>query len=203
MMFFEDTRSIGLIFWIVAALLIVEAAIVLLGAFTDDIVLVPDYVTDAKMYCLVAGIGSAVVALLYAIKAHRTMSKKNTQLELLRSYVMVVGLGTLLGDSFMGVAEYLYTDHPEEGMIITGITIVLGIIIILMALAITNGKKGLLKKVIWVILAVSFTLMAIEALLPAENYWEYVEHVSDLIIAIFMLLLVADVEVRIAMGAKS
>ncbi|AMK14338.1 hypothetical protein AUP07_1301 [methanogenic archaeon mixed culture ISO4-G1] len=131
------------------------------------------------------------------------MSKKNTQLELLRSYVMVVGLGTFLGDSFMGVAEYLYTDHPEEGMIITGITIVLGIIIILMALAITNGKKGLLKKVIWAILAVSFTLMAIEALLPAENYWEYIEHVSDLIIAIFMLLLVADVEVRIAMGAKS
>ena len=86
---------------------------------------------------------------------------------------------------------------------ITGITIVLGIIIILMALAITNGKKGLLKKVIWVILAVSFTLMAIEALLPAENYWEYIEHVSDLIIAIFMLLLVAEVEVRIAMGAKS
>ncbi len=203
MMFFEDTRSIGLIFWMVAALLIVEAAIVLLGAFTDDIVLLPDYVTDEKMYCLVAGIGSVVVALLYAIKAHRTMSKKNTQLELLRSYVMVVGLGTLLGDSFMGVAEYLYTDHPEEGMIITGITIVLGIIIILMALAITNGKKGILKKVIWVILAVSFTVMAIEALLPAENYWEYIEHVSDLIIAIFMLLLVADVEVRIAMGAKS
>ena len=203
MMFFEDTRSIGLIFWIVAAFLMINAAIVLLGAFTVDVVMIPDYVTDFRMYCLTVGIGSVVVAVLYAMKAHKTMSKKNTRMEILRSYIMTVGLCTLLGDTFTGVAEYLYTDHPVDGMITTGITIAIGIIVILIAFVITNGKKGFLKKVIWAILVISFVLMAIEALMPAENYWEYAENISHLIIAVFMLALITDSEVRTEMGAKS
>ena len=203
MMFFEDTRSIGLIFWIVAALLMINAAIVLLGAFTDDVVMIPDYVTDFRMYCLISGIGSVVVAILYAMKAHKTMSKKKTRMEIRRSYILTVGLCTLLGDSFMGVAEYLYTDHPVDGMITTGVTIAIGIIVILVAFVITNGKKGFLKKVIWAILVIAFVLRALEALLPAENYWEYTEHVAHLRIATFMLVLIADSDVRTEMGAKS
>ena len=203
MMFFEDTRSIGLIFWIAAALLILNAAIVILGAFTDDIVIIPDYVTDEKMYCLVAGIGSAIIAFLYALKAHRTMSRKNTRIEILRSYIMTVGLGTLLGGFFTGLAEFLYTDHPAGGMIVTAISIIIGAIIILVAFSVTNGKKGFMKKFIWFILVIAFALMALNGIEPAEDYWEYAENISHLIIAVFMLALISDNDVRKEMGAKS
>ncbi len=203
MMFFQDTRSIGLIFWIVAILLMINAAIILLGAFTEDIVLIPDYVTDVQMYCLLAGFGSLIVSLLYAARAHKAMSKKNTRMEILHGYVLTVGLCSLLGNSIVGLAEYLYTDQPENGMILTGFSILMGIIVVLVAFVITNGKKGLFKKVIWAILVIAFVLMAIGALTPAENYWEYIEHIAHLLIAFFMLALIADGDIRTEMGVKS
>ncbi len=203
MMFFQDTRSIGLIFWIVAALFVIDAAFVFLGAFYSEMVELPEYVTDAQGFCLVVGIGIAVTAVLYAMKAHHTMHKKNTRMELLQSYVRTVGLCSLLGDSFVGLAVYLFTNESLSGMWVTIATMILGVVLILVSSYIVNGRKGLLKKAIWVIIVVSFALMAIESLVPAENEWEFVDHVAHLVIAFFMLALLADRDIMTDMGVKS
>ncbi len=203
MMFFHDTRSIGLVFWIVVVLLIINSVIVLLGTFMDDMITVPDYVTDVQMYCLVIGVGNLISAAIYAVNAHRVMSRKNTKLEVLRNYVMTVGLCTLVGAFTEGIAEYMFTEEREIGLMITGIGIVLGIIIILIALVIANGKKSFGKKVIWAILVIAFVLLLIDALLPADNYWEYAENIAHLLISFFMLAFILDSEVKTEMGAKS
>jgi len=203
MMFFHDTRAIGLVFWIVVVLLIINSVIVLLGTFMDDMITVPDYVTDVQMYCLAIGVGNLISAAIYAVNAHRVMSRKNTKLEVLRNYVMTVGLCTLVGAFTEGIAEYMFTEEREIGLMIAGIGIVLGIIIILIALVIANGKKSFGKKVIWAILVIAFVLLLIDALLPADNYWEYAEDIAHLLISFFMLAFILDSEVRTEMGAKS
>jgi hypothetical protein len=202
MIFFKDTRSIGVVFWAVTVLLGFNAVMVLLGAFTDDMVELPDYVTDAKMYCLLIGIGSLISALLYALIAHRVMSKKMTMLEVLRSYVLTIGMCTVIGGAFAGAAIYLCTNMEDAALIATIVSLVLGIFILLMGFAIGNGKKGFIKKVIWFILVIAFIVMFVNALLPADNYWQFAQHIANVLIAFFMLLFIVDEEVRIDMGAK-
>ena len=203
MLFLQDTRSIGLIFWIVVALLLINAAAVIAGTVFEDAVDIPDYVTDRDMYCLLIGAGSLISAAIYGLNAHRVMSKKMTRLEVLHGYVLTVGLCTAAGGVFGGLAEYLYTSDPESGIVITAVTIVLGLIVILISMAIVNGKKGFMKKVIWAILVISFILMLIDALIPADNYWTYAEHIAHLLIAFFMLAFILDSGIRREMGALS
>ena len=52
-------------------------------------------------------------------------------------------------------------------------------------------------------MVIAFILMAIGALTPAENYWEYIENIAHLLIAFFMLALIADGDIRTEMGVKS
>lgn len=203
MMFFQDTRSIGLVFWIVVVLLLINAAIVFLGFFFEDLVNLPDYVVEEKLYCLLIGAGSLISAIIYARNAHKVMSVKMTRLQVLRSYVLTVGLCTVLGGVFGGLAVYLATSEPTSGIILTVATIVIGLFVILISIPIGNGKKGILKKAIWVILVIAFVLMALDALLPASTYWEFAENVAHLLIAVFMLAFILDGDVRKEMGVKS
>jgi MFS family permease len=203
MMFFQDTRSIGLVFWIVVALLLFNAIAVILGGFIEDIVVVPDYVTDKQMFCLVIGIGSLLSAIIYGMNAHKVMSKKLTRLEVLRNYVMTVGICTTIGGVFSGLALYLFTNEPASGILIAVITIIIGLIVVGIASVLANGKKGFLKKVIWAILVIAFVLMALNALIEADNYWEFAEDIAHLLLAVFMLAFITDSDVRKEMGAKS
>ena len=203
MMFLQDTRSIGLVFWIVVALLLFNAAAMLAGLLPLDLVDIPDYVTDETMYCLLVGGGSLISAVIYAKNAHNVMSKKMARVEVVRRYVLTVGLCTLLGGVMGGLAEYLFTDDPDSGLLITVATIILGIMVLLISMIIANDRKGPMKKAVWAVLVIAFVLMAIGALLPADNYWEYAENISHLLIAFFMLAFITDSDVRKEMGACS
>jgi hypothetical protein len=202
MMFFEDTRSIGLIFWIVAVLMAINAVMLLAGAFLDDMVEIPDKVTDGRMFCLLTGAGSAASAIIYACNAHRTMAVRRSRLEVVRSYVRVIGLCTLIGGICGGLALYLYTDEPTLGFYVALVTIVISAIVLGIAGIIANGKKGPVKKVVWGILIVAFALMALEALTEADDYWEFAEHIAHMIIAVFMISFIADGDVRREMGVS-
>jgi hypothetical protein len=203
MKFFQDTRSIGLIFWIAVALQLFNSVAAIVGAFVDDLVILPEEVTDSRMFCLLLGIGNLLCAIIYAVNAHRVMSKKLTRMTVLRNYVRTVGMSNLVGGISEGLAVYLYTDDPTSGMPLTIITIVIAIIILLIAIVLSSEKKGILKKIVWVVLVIAFLLMAIDALMESDNYWTYAEKVAQLLIAVFMILLITDGDVMKEMGAKS
>ncbi|MBE6523251.1 MAG: hypothetical protein E7Z65_00025 [Thermoplasmata archaeon] len=202
MMFFKDTRSIGVVFWAVVVLLAFNGATLLLGAFTDDIVDIPDYVNDTKTYCLLVGIGSLISALIYAIIAHKVMSKKMTGLQVLRNYVLTIGVSTIIAGAFAGAAAFLCTDLEGTAQHVTFISLIAGVLILLIGLVMGDGKKGFIKKVIWFILVISFIVMLVYAAFPAENYWQFAQHIANFLIAFFMLLFIVDEDVRIEMGAK-
>ncbi len=70
-------------------------------------------------------------------------------------------------------------------------------------MSIDNGKKGALKKLIWAVLVAAFVLMAVDSVLPADNYWQFAEHIAHLLIAFFMVMFISDREVMVEMGARS
>ncbi len=191
-----------MIFWIVAILLAANAALLLAGAFADDILEIPDEVTDGRMFCLLTGAGSVVSALIYAGNAHRTMATRRTRLEVVRSYIRVIGLCMLISGISGALALHLYTDEPDTGFYIAIVTIVLSAIVLAIASIIANGRTGPVKKVVWGVLVIAFALMALEAVLPAGDYWEFAEHVAHMIIAVFMISFIADSDVRKEMGVS-
>jgi len=203
MMFFQDTRSIGLVFWIVVALLLFDSGITFLCFFTDDMSSVPLYVSDPRLYCLLMAVGSLVTAAVYGLNAHRVMSKTLTRLKVISSYVTTVGICTLINGIVEGLALFMYTEDLPFGMMVTAATIVIGLIVIMTGLVLADGKKGLLKKIICAVLVISFVLMAADSLTEAANYSQYAVHIAHLLISVFMLMFITDREVRIEMGAVS
>ncbi len=203
MMFFQDTRAVGLVFWIVVILMFINAGILLTAAFTEDLVVAPEYVKDVQMYYLLIGIGSTMIGVIYAVIAHRIMSVRMTRMQVLRSYVAAVGMCAMIGGIFEGLAEYLYSDRTEFGITILALSLVLGAMVMVIAAVIGNGKKGFMKKVIWVILVISLLLMAVKSLIPSEEYWGIINNVAHLMIAFFMLVFIADSDVMKEMGVTS
>ena len=202
MMFYKDARSLGIVFWGVVIFLLFTAATLLSGAVTEDLIEIPDAVTDRQMYCLCMGAGTLIAALICAINAHFVMTKKLTRLQMLRNFIIAVGVAVLVEGVLNAFAAYMYTDIESFIQYTTIATIAVGALLLLIGLAIGNGKKGFIKKVIWFFLVVAFILMAIKGILPAENVWQFAEHIAYVLIAFFMLIFVIDEEVRIEMGAK-
>jgi len=202
-MFFQDTRSIGLVFWIVVGLQLFTGVTMLLAIFMDGLVILPDEVLDHDMYCITMGVGSLVTAAMYGYNAHKVMSRSMSRIKVLRDYVVTVGLCTLLGGIFNGGAMYLFTSEPLLGIMMTMGTIVTGIIVTIVGMIIDNGKRGILKKIIWAILVIAFALMFVFSLLEAGSYLEFADNVAHLLLSFFMLALITDSEVRKEMGAKS
>ena len=203
MMFFQDTRSIGVVFWIAAILYLVEAILVLTGAHVENLTNFPEIITDKQGFCFIIGFGSLLSAAIYLLNAHRIMSQKRARLDVLRRYVLTIGLCTLVDGIAAGLSVYLYTNDPDAGIYVTVITIVLSIFLILISNSITNGKKGAGKKVVWAILVIAFALMLINALQAADNYWQYAENIANVLIAFFMLSMIFDRDVRSEMGVKA
>lgn len=202
-MFFQDNRSIGVIFWMVVILLLFNAAMVIASAFDNNLSEFPDYVTDRKNYCILTGAGSLISALIYGVIAHRVMSVNMARISIVRSYVMTVGLTTTIGGVFAGLATYQCTDQPLSALYITIASVALGVLVLLMSIYISKGRKGFLMKVIWIVIVAALILMAVNSLLPAENWWTFAQHVANLLIAFFMLMFITDENVRKEMGVTA
>ncbi len=203
MMFFQDTRSIGVVFWIAAILNLVETIVVLSVLLFDNMTDFSEIITNREGFYFVIGIGALLSAAIYLLNAHRMMSRKMSRLEILRRYVLTVGLCALIDGISVGLSVYLYTSDPDAGIVMTVFTLILSVILILLSMYIANGKKGVGKKVVWAILVIVFGMMLITSLMPAENYWQYAENITNVLIAFFMLTFVLDREVRIDMGVQS
>lgn len=202
MIFFQDTRSLGLIFWIVAILLAANAVMLLAAAFGDYAIEVPDSVKDARMFCLLTGAGNAIAAIIYAGNAHKTMATRRSRLEVIRSYIAVIGLCMLISGISGALAVYLYTDEQSFALYIAIAIIVLSAIVLGISRIVADGKKGPVKKVVWAVLVIAFVLMALDAIEEADNYWEFAEHIAHMIIAVFMISFIADGDVRREMGVS-
>jgi len=202
-MFFDNIRSLGLVLWIVVALMLVNSAIVILAVFTEDIVVLPDFVTNKTLYCIFLALGNVISAILYAVNAHRVMmGKYKTKIAVLVAYMLTVGMCIFVDQLFNTAAIIYGCNELAEGIFDMIAGMILSIIILVCAAVIRSEKKSFLKKVVWGLLVLSFIVLLVGSLLPCDSYWELADSIAHLLLAIFMLMFLLDEEVRTTVGVK-
>jgi hypothetical protein len=202
MWFFENTRALGIVFLLVGFLMLVSGIIYIAATFVDLDLIIPSGIQDPKKFWLVTGIGMTVAALIYILFAHRVMIGKITdKLDIVATYVMMVGITTCISSVAEGIAEYVGGGSSDLALAIIIVSLIIGLIVTVIGTKINNGKKGRLKKALRWILIIAFTLMLIGAFSPAYSLLDLLSQIEHLILAIFLLIIMFDVDVKIRMGA--
>jgi hypothetical protein len=199
MAFFSSTKTLGIIFEIVGAFIALEGVLMIalgvmaqLGMIDTDLPL---------MLFLIEGAGSLIAGVIYIVYADKVARGRfDRKVDVLAGYVKMVGVTTLIVWLATAAAEYLYVDQSEEMLIGAAVVSVIAILVIILGTRINNGKKGLGKKVLYVFLIIVFIGMMIMSLLEAEDWLTYVDHILHLIVAVFLVLLMFDNEVKMDMG---
>ncbi len=204
MWFFGNTRALGIIFLLVALLLLFNGVLMMTESVGLTDIIPPDTpIRDSRAFCIVAGAGTIIAALLYALYAHMVMiGKLAGKLAVLSQYVAVVGITTMVIIVSEGIGIYAAGGTREDMESIAVLGILFAVILLLVAYKVGHGKRGYLKMFLWAVLVIAFVLMAAQALMEAADYGEYVDHIAHLLLAIFMLLFLIDDEVRRDMGFK-
>ncbi len=204
MWFFGNTRALGIIFLLVALLLLFDGIIMMTEAVDLTDIIPPDTpMSDSTAFATVAGAGIIFAALLYIVYAHRVMIGKLTgKINVLSQYVAVVGITTMVIIVSEGIGIYAAGGSYEDMETIARLGFAFAIILLLVAYRIGSGKRGDVKRFRWAVLVIAFVLMALESLTEAADYGQYAEHIAHLLLAIFMILFLIDDEVRRDMGFK-
>ncbi len=206
MMFFENTRALGIVFWIVSAFLLLDGILLITDSF--DVQYLSDMVDtteefDPHTFALITGIGSIVAALVSMVFSHKVMMGRiDGKLRVLAYYVAVAGLTTTVILVSEGIGVYVGGGSYEDMEALSVYGIVYGLILILISLKVNSGKKGPLKMFLWCRLMVAFIGMAAGAPSPAEDYSELARHTADLLTSIFLIIFLLDDEVRRDMGFR-
>ena len=204
---FDNTKIVGTAFVIVAILELFAAIMAIVNGFGDVPEELADTITDWKMYSIVLGIGSIICALLYSFFAFRVFSGSLSQkIEILASYVRVVGVIEVIGGVFAAIAG-IAGGMDVVASILAGIfLIIIGLIIMFIAGMINDGRKTIGDKIVWIILLIVFVLMLIvevSDLILAFNPVRVAgiaSGIAGILIALFMIAFLFDSDVKSKMN---
>jgi len=195
MWFFDNTRALGIIFWVVALLQLVAGALLAVTPFFDDTL-------EYKEFYYITGAGLVAASLIYIWNADKVMRNVYPKrITILAKYIAVVGVNSMIIWGTTALAIYVCGEETDLWMTVAFIGIALGLVLLLVSFKIEKGRKGIVKKTIWVITVLVFLLMGIYSLTPLEvSDLEIISKIAHLLIAIFMLVLLSTAEVRSEMG---
>lgn len=206
MSFFDDTQKLGLVLIIVGILSIISAIFMIAAGFVDDLINITidgedlDG-NDKTLYCVIAGIGSLIGAIIYFLFGKQVRSGAiSAKIDVLATYVRTVGVVMLIGGIF-GAAAAAAAGAPLGGVIVSAIvTIIISLIIIWIASKINDGKQSTGDKIIWVLLVIAFIIMLILSILECITIIGIIDGICGVLISLFMLGFLFDSEVKAQMN---
>ncbi len=206
MTFFDNTRMLGIIFWAVGIMMVLEAILMVMSAFTDFDVDLPDEIVNITAYQVAFGAGSLVTAVLYIFFANRVMRGNMTdKVGLLGEYIVMVGATSIvriLVELIALIAGELTKEEVIAYILMFSVMAVFFIAMMAVGRIVLRGREARGKGVLWVVLFIAFVVMAAYNLTEAETELVFISHINHLLIAIFMLLTLLDPEVMSRMGVR-
>ncbi|MBR6205318.1 MAG: hypothetical protein IKQ60_09855 [Candidatus Methanomethylophilaceae archaeon] len=206
MTFFDNTRMLGIIFWAVGIMMVLESILMVVSAFTDFDVDLPDEIVNITAYQVAFGAGSLVTAVLYIFFANRVMRGNMTdKIGLLGEYIIMVGATSIvriLVELIALVAGELTIEEVIVYILMFSVMAVFFIAMMAVGRTVLRGREARGKGVLWVVLFIAFVVMAAYNLTEAETELVFISHINHLLIAIFMLLALLDPEVMSRMGVR-
>lgn len=202
MAFFGNTKALGIMFEIVGVLLIIFLLIDVINGINLLHGSGPDFNDADTRALLITKIGSILGAAIYVIYANQVMKGEvREKLDVVAGYVKVVGIAGLV-TIFAIILGSGILDNGDISAVAPQWVADVAVCVIITALGfkINNRKVGTRKRILWGILVIAFAVMIVLNLLPANTESEFVSHIVHLIIAVFMIMLLADNDVKIGMG---
>ena len=199
--FFDNTKIVGIAFLVVGFMLLIDAVLGIILGFVDVSDDMKDGIKEWTLYCVIGGIGSCICATLYTIFAMKVYKGIfSEKIVILEKYVLIVGITTLIGGIFAGIATAVGGGDMAVALTAVILSVLIGALIIWIATQINDDKKTLADKVIWIILMVAFVILLIIGVLSLFSLAGIVDGIAHIIIALFMIAFLVDPEVRSKMN---
>ena len=200
-MAFFSARNAGLAFMILAVVSALAAVIMIVLSIMD--IDNENFEGLSTPYFIIVAVGSLIAACLYFAFGKKVKDGEiANKIDILAQYVKIFGIVYIIGGICNAVAEAVGKDSVSFGAALVGavISIIIGLIVLFIASKINDGKQTTGDKVIWIILLILFVLGIIAAVGEIISIILLPVGICDLLIAVFMLTLLIDPEVKAEMN---
>lgn len=188
MSFFDNSKNAGLALMVLAVLELAGAAVAIANAVHPKF--------DVNL--LLVAIGSLICAVLYLLFARR-VREGMSKIDILANFIIVAGICMVVAGVFSAVISV------SAGVV----NAIIGVIIVLIGKRINDNSTDTFDKIIWIVLVLLFLLSVLGGFIalfgmfsgePLTMIVNILSTVSIFVVAVFMLLLLFDPEVRKQMG---
>lgn len=192
MSFFDDTKNVGLMMFIIAILGLIQAVLQIVNGATYD------GETVKKVGYVIIGIGALIGAIIFFKFGNsvRTGSVSG-KLDVVAGFVQTVGYMTVVSSIFAIIGGALVGAEFAAGGVVL---LIVGAIVLYLGKKINDGKNTGADSVLWIILVIVFFIMMLASLAGLfGNIFDIIDGICSFIMYLCILLFMFDKEIKSAM----
>ena len=192
MSFFDDTKNVGLMMFVIAILGLIQAVLQIVNGATYD------GETVKKVGYVIIGIGALVGAIIF-FKFGNSVRKGSIsgKLDVVAGFVQTVGYMTVVSSIFAIIGGALIGAEFAAGGVVL---LIFGAIVLYLGKKINDGKNTGADSVLWIILVIVFFIMMLASLAGLfGNIFDIIDGICSFVMYLCILLFMFDKEIKSAM----
>ena len=192
MSFFDDTKNVGLMMFVIAILGLIQAVLQIVNGATYD------GETVKKVGYVIIGIGALVGAIIFFKFGNSVRTGSiSGKLDVVAGFVQTVGYMTVVSSIFAIIGGALVGAEFAAGGVIL---LIIGAIVLYLGKKINDGKNTGADSVLWIILVIVFFIMMLASLAGLfGNIFDIIDGICSFVMYLCILLFMFDKEIKSAM----
>ena len=192
MSFFDDTKNVGLMMFVIAILGLIQAVLQIVNGATYD------GETVKKVGYVIIGIGALVGAIIFFKFGNSVRTGSiSGKLDVVAGFVQTVGYMTVVSSIFAIIGGALIGAEFAAGGVVL---LVFGAIVLYLGKKINDGKNTGADSVLWIILVIVFFIMMLASLAGLfGNIFDIIDGICSFVMYLCILLFMFDKEIKSAM----
>lgn len=192
MSFFDDTKNVGLMMFVIAILGLIQAVLQIVNGATYD------GETVKKVGYVIIGIGALVGAIIFFKFGNSVRTGSiSGKLDVVAGFVQTVGYMTVVSSIFAIIGGALIGAEFAAGGVVL---LIFGAIVLYLGKKINDGKNTGADSVLWIILVIVFFIMMLASLAGLfGNIFDIIDGICSFVMYLCILLFMFDKEIKSAM----
>ncbi len=192
MSFFDDTKNVGLMMFIIAILGLIQAVLQIVNGATYD------GETVKKVGYVIIGIGALLGAIIFFKFGNSVRTGSiSGKLDVVAGFVQTVGYMTIVSSIFAIIGGAFVAVELAAGGVIL---LIIGAIVLYLGKKINDGKNTGADSVLWIILVIVFFIMMLASLAGLfGNIFDIIDGICSFVMYLCILLFMFDKEIKSAM----
>lgn len=192
MSFFDDTKNVGLMMFVIAILGLIQAVLQIVNGATYD------GETVKKVGYVIIGIGALLGAIIFFKFGNSVRTGSiSGKLDVVAGFVQTVGYMTVVSSIFAIIGGALIGAEFAAGGVVL---LIFGAIVLYLGKKINDGKNTGADSVLWIILVIVFFIMMLASLAGLfGNIFDIIDGICSFVMYLCILLFMFDKEIKSAM----